>query len=80
MPAALAPDLRGPAGPIAPVLARLDPRLRARPALSDSDVADLVAFVGGGLLDPAARPERLRRLIPERLPGNRPVPFTFQLP
>jgi hypothetical protein len=34
--------------------------------------------VRDGLLDPAARPERLRRLVPERLPDGRPVPFTFQ--
>jgi cytochrome c peroxidase len=79
-PAALAPDLRGPVGPVEPVLARLAPRLRAPPRLGDAEVADLVAFVGGGLLDPAARPERLRRLVPERLPGGRPVPFTFQFP
>jgi hypothetical protein len=32
----------------------------------------LVDFVRNGLLDPEARPERLRRLIPERLPGGRP--------
>jgi cytochrome c peroxidase len=79
-PAALAPDLRGPLGPLAPVLARLDPRLRAPSGLSAAEVDDLVAFVGGGLLDPSARPERLRRLVPERLPGGRPVPFTFQFP
>jgi cytochrome c peroxidase len=77
-PAALAPDLRGPLGPSAPVLERLDPRLRAPAALTDAEVADLVAFVRDGLLDPAARPERLRRLVPERLPDGRPVPFTFQ--
>jgi cytochrome c peroxidase len=77
-PAALAPDLRGPLGPSAPVLERLDPRLRAPAALTDAEFADLVAFVRDGLLDPAARPERLRRLVPERLPDGRPVPFTFQ--
>jgi hypothetical protein len=31
-----------------------------------------VDFVRNGLLDPAAEPHRLRRLIPERLPGGRP--------
>jgi cytochrome c peroxidase len=76
--AGLAADLRGPTGPIAPVLARLDARLAAPVRLTDAELADLVAFVGEGLLDPAARPERLRRLVPERLPGNRPVPFTFE--
>ena len=79
VPAALAPDLRGPMGPVAPVLDRLDERLRQPLALSAAEVADLVAFVGGGLLDPAARPQRLRRLVPARLPSGRP-PLTFQLP
>jgi cytochrome c peroxidase len=79
VPAALAPDLRGPMGPVAPVLDRLDRRLRRPLALSAAEVADLVAFVGGGLLDPAARPQRLRRLVPARLPSGRP-PLTFQFP
>jgi cytochrome c peroxidase len=79
-PAALAPDLRGPPGPIEPVLAQLDARLRVPVRLTDREVADLVAFVGEALLDPAARPERLRRLVPERLPGGRQVPFSFEFP
>jgi cytochrome c peroxidase len=78
-PAALAPDLRGSLGPIEAVLDRLDPLVRTPTPLADVELADLVAFVGGGLLDPAARPERLRRLVPEHLPGG-PVPFTFQFP
>ena len=53
-PRDLAPDLRGPTGPIEPVLQRLDPLLRAPLRLSDADVADLIAFVGTGLLDPDA--------------------------
>lgn len=76
-PAGLAPDLRGPTGPIEPVLERLDPLLRTPLHLSDTEVADLVAFVGNGLLDPEARPTRLRRLIPERLPSGLPL-FVFQ--
>ncbi len=76
-PAALAADLRGPTGPIEPVLARLD-GLLARPArLSEEEVAQLVTFVREGLLDPDARPERLRRLIPAALPSGRPG-FQFQ--
>jgi cytochrome c peroxidase len=78
-PAALAPDLRGPLGPSAPVLERLDPRLRAPAALTDAEVGDLVAFVRDGLLDPAARPARLRHLVPARLPSGRP-PLVFQSP
>ena len=78
-PAGLAPDLRGPLGPMAPVLARLDQRLTSPVVLSDGEFSDLVAFVRDGLLDPAARPERLRRLIPERLPSGR-SPLRFELP
>jgi len=75
----LAPDLQGPGGPLDPVLERLDPRLASPVTLSDAELADLVAFVRDGLLDPAARPERLRRLIPEKLPSGR-TPLTFQFP
>ena len=77
VPAALAPDLRGPPGPIEPALARLDPQLRVPSALAEAELRDLVAFVRNGLLDPAARPERLRRLIPEKLPSGRKA-LTFQ--
>ena len=71
-PDLLAPDLRIRLGPIAPVLERLDPRLRVPVVLSDSELGALVDFVRDGLLDPAARPQRLRRLIPEKLPSGRP--------
>ena len=76
-PRGLAPDLQGPVGPIAPVLERLDPLLRTPVALSDAEVADVVDFVRNGLLDPRARPERLRHLVPKTLPSGR-TPFTFQ--
>jgi cytochrome c peroxidase len=76
-PRDLATDLRGPTGPIEPVLQRLDPLLRTSLVLSDAEVADLVAFVGNGLLDANAQPARLRRLIPEKLPSGRPL-FVFQ--
>jgi cytochrome c peroxidase len=78
-PERLAPDLRGPPGPAAPVLERLDPRLETPLVLSADEFADLVDFVGNGLLDPAARPQHLRRLIPEKLPSGRP-PFRFEFP
>ena len=48
-------------------------------ALSDAELDALVDFVGGGLLDPAARPQYLRRLIPERLPSGR-APLRFEFP
>ena len=78
-PDLLAADLRGPLGPTAPALARLDPRLRVPVALSDAELEALVDFVSGGLLDPAARPQYLRRLIPERLPSGR-APLRFEFP
>jgi cytochrome c peroxidase len=71
----LAPDLQGPLGP--PVLQRLDPLLRIPIVLSDAEFADLVDFVRNGLLDPGARPERLRHLVPTTLPSGR-TPLTFQ--
>jgi cytochrome c peroxidase len=78
-PDLLAADLRGPRGPIAPMLARLDPRLQVPVALSDAELDALVDFVRNGLLDPAARPQYLRRLIPERLPSGRaPLRFEFR--
>jgi cytochrome c peroxidase len=75
----LAADLRGPPGPIAPVLERLDPRLAKPVLLSGAEFADLVAFVRDGLLDTAARPDRLRRLVPDRLPSGR-APLRFEFP
>jgi cytochrome c peroxidase len=77
--ARLAADLRGPTGPAAPVLQRLDSRLAAATPLSDEELTDLVAFVRNGLLDRSAEPQRLRRLIPERLPSGR-APFRFEFP
>lgn len=75
--ALLPPDLRGPLGPMQPVLDRLDPRLQTPVALTEEEFDALVDFVRAGLLDPAARPERLRHLIPQRLPSGRQS-FTFQ--
>lgn len=75
--ALLPPDLQGPAGPMQPVLDRLDPLLREPVVLTDAEFDALVDFVRNGLLDPAARPERLRRLIPQKLPSGR-AGFTFQ--
>jgi len=75
----LAPDLRVPPGPAAPVLERLDSRLATPLVLSADEFADLVDFVRDGLLDAAAQPQRLRRLVPERLPSGR-APFRFEFP
>lgn len=75
----LAADLQGPTGPSQPVLARLDPRLRRPVVLTEVEFEALVSFVRDGLLDPDARPQRLRRLIPERLPSGR-APLHFEQP
>lgn len=72
-------DLHGPLGPMGPVLARVDPLLAEPIVLSDQELAQLLAFVRDGLLDPRARPERLRRLIPATLPSGR-QPLRFELP
>jgi cytochrome c peroxidase len=68
--ARLPADLRGPTGPVPPVLERLDPLLRTPVRLTDDEFKSLVDFVRDGLLDPAAKPQRLRRLIPEKLPSG----------
>lgn len=65
--------------PTRPVLARLDPLLADPPRLSNREIRQLVAFVERGLLDPRARPRRLRRLIPDELPSGRP-PLIFEMP
>jgi len=72
----LAADLRGPTGPLQPVLDRLDPALRHPVELTDEEFAWLVDFLRNGLLDPDARPEHLTPLIPAKLPsGRRPLVF-----
>jgi cytochrome c peroxidase len=78
-PAALAPDLRGPVGPVEPVLARLDPRLRA-PLRSPTPRSPTSWRSSAGAARPRRAPRAAARLVPERLPGGRPVPFTFQFP
>ena len=64
-------DLQGAIGPTQPVLDRLDPLLRTPVTLTEEELVSLVDFVRNGLLDPAAEPQRLRRLIPEKLPSGR---------
>jgi cytochrome c peroxidase len=76
-PADLDPDLQAAPGPIEPVLARLDPRLSSPISLTEREVAQLVDFVGNGLLDDRARPRNLRRLIPAAVPSGRALP-TFE--
>jgi cytochrome c peroxidase len=76
-PHELAPDLQASTGPVEPVLARLEPLLGHPIALTEREFAELLDFVREGLLDPAARPERLRPLVPRSLPSGR-TPLNFQ--
>ena len=71
--AGLDADLQGPQGPIAPVLARIDPLLATPVNLSNAQFRQLVDFLRNGLLDPKANPKDLRKLIPARLPSGKPV-------
>jgi len=71
--AGVAPDLRGALGPMAPVLARIDPRLANPIHLTDEEFRQLVDFVTNGLLDPNAKPENLRKLVPKSVPSGRPT-------
>ena len=69
--AGVAVDLRGPTGPITPVLARLDPLMQTPHVLSPDEFRQLVDFVRNGLLDPQAKPDKLRKLIPASVPSGR---------
>ena len=71
-------DLTGPTGPILPVLARLDERVKAPTPLTPTEVEALTAFVRTGLLDERARPENLNLLIPKKLPSELPT-LEFEL-
>ncbi|WP_437951782.1 cytochrome c peroxidase [Sorangium sp. So ce296] len=66
-------DLRGEMGPLAPVLAAVDPLLEGPIELSEQEIRWLSAFVGEALLDPRATPKQLRKLIPDEVPSGRPV-------
>jgi hypothetical protein len=41
--------------------------------LSDDEFRQLLDFVRNGLLDPRARPEKLRQLIPAHVPSGIPI-------
>jgi cytochrome c peroxidase len=75
--AGMSSDLAGPIGPTDAMLARVDPLVASPRQLSAQQLDELVSFVGEGLLDPRARPEHLRRLVPNRVPSGRPT-LTFQ--
>lgn len=72
----LAPDLQNPIAPMDDVLDRLDPLLQAPIVLSQSELADLVEFVGNGLTDERAKQDNTDRLIPASVPsGNATLTF-----
>ena len=60
-------------GPIEPVLQRIDPLLATPVTLTNNEFQWLLDFVRDGLQDPRATPQRLRQLIPNRLPSGRPL-------
>ena len=63
-------DLTLPIGPMAPVLARLDPLLATPLELRPDEFHGLVAFVRDGLLDERARKENLCKLVPRGVPSG----------
>jgi cytochrome c peroxidase len=71
--AGVAPDLCGPLGPMAPVLSRLDPLVSTPIHLTDDEFQQLLDFVRNGLLDPRAKPDNLRKLVPKAVPSGRPT-------
>jgi cytochrome c peroxidase len=68
--ARVAADLRGPVGPIEPVLQRLDYRLLAPIRLDAGEFDALVAFVRFGLLDERANARNLCALVPRHVPSG----------
>jgi cytochrome c peroxidase len=79
--AGVAVDLTLVRGPIEPVLERVDPLLATPISLSNDEFGWLVDFVRDGLLDKRARPEQLRKLVPQKVPSGRPtLEFEFETP
>jgi cytochrome c peroxidase len=66
-------DLRLRLGPIAPVLARLDPGLAAPIVLTSRERQDLLAFLRHGLLDERAKRAELCALVPRTVPSGMPT-------
>ncbi|MDE2219153.1 MAG: hypothetical protein KGL25_03800 [Gammaproteobacteria bacterium] len=63
-------DLTLAIGPMAPVLARLDPLLATPLELRPDEFRDLLIFVRDGLLDERARRENLCKLVPRSVPSG----------
>lgn len=60
-------------GPVEAMLQQVDPFLREPLGLTQEEARQLVDFIRNGLLDPRARPENLRSLIPDSVPSGKPV-------
>ena len=75
--AGVAPDLALLGGPVEPVLARIDPLLATPISLNDDEFRWLIDFVREGLLDKRAKPQHLRKLVPEAVPSGRLI-LVFQ--
>ncbi|MCI0359217.1 MAG: hypothetical protein L0211_12125, partial [Planctomycetaceae bacterium] len=71
--AGVAPDLKLTSAPVQNLLGDLDPLVAEPLVLTDEEFSDLVEFVGAGLLDERATPERLLKLVPRELPSGLPV-------
>lgn len=78
-PRSLAPDLRGPIGPMADVMNRLDPALATPTRLNHEEFEDLVTFVRDGLLDERASAKKLAKMIPTTVPSLM-QPLVFEKP
>ncbi|NNF12916.1 MAG: hypothetical protein HKN72_06830 [Gemmatimonadetes bacterium] len=65
-------SLRGPMGPVQPMLDRVHGLSAVPRELTDDDIDDLVAFMHA-LSDPDAHPDRLASLIPAEVPSGLPL-------
>jgi cytochrome c peroxidase len=71
--AGIATDLTFRLGPIQPTLDRTDPLLASPLRLDGREFDALVAFVGGGLLDPQASRQHLCAMVPASVPSGSPT-------
>lgn len=63
-------SVRGTLGPMGRVLERLHPISKNPPTISEVEFRQIVAFVEFALADPDAHPDRLRSLVPARVPSG----------
>ncbi len=71
--AGVAEDLSLSSAPVAAILEDLDPLVATPLELSKAEFKDLIEFLRTGLLDERASPQRLKHLIPHKLPSGLPV-------